>query len=84
VAHFLNAAVFLLAQDDPGRGDDPGGGIGVVIIVAIILLVLAAGIFLARKVFVRGSMPSSPQEDREETGEAAPAEALQQRRRAQE
>jgi hypothetical protein len=84
VAELLNAAVFLLAQDEPGRGDDPGGGVGVVIIVAIILVVLAAGIFLARKVFVRGTMPTTPQEDREDPGDTVPTEARTQRRRAQE
>jgi hypothetical protein len=84
VAELLNAAVFLIAQDEPGRGDDPGGGVGVVIIVAIVLVVLAAGIFLARKVFVRGTMPTTPQQDREDPGDAAPPEALQERRRAQE
>jgi hypothetical protein len=84
VAELLNAAVFLIAQDEPGRGDDPGGGVGVVIIVAIVLIVLAAGIFLAKKVFVRGTMPATPQEDREDPGDTVPAEALQERRRAQE
>jgi hypothetical protein len=84
MAELLNAAVFLLAQDDPGRGDDPGGGIGVVLIVAIVLVVLAAGIFLARKVFVRGTMPATPQEDREDPAQTTPPEALQERRRAQE
>jgi hypothetical protein len=84
MAVFLNAAVLYLAQDDPGRGDDPGGGLGVVIIVAIILVVLAAGIFLARKVFVRGTMPSTPQEDRDLPPDSVPPEARQQRRRAPE
>jgi hypothetical protein len=56
----------------------------VVIIIVIVLLVLGGGIFLARNVFVRGTMPSTPQEDREDPGEPAPPEALQQRRRAPE
>jgi hypothetical protein len=84
VAELLNAAVFLIAQDEPGRGDDPGGGGGVIIIVAIILVVLAAGLFLARKVFVRGTMPTTPQEDREDPGDTVPPEARTQRRRAPE
>ena len=63
---FLNA-LLLLAQDDPGRGDDPGGGLGVVIIVAIVLVVLVAGALLAKKVFTRGSMPSKPSEDKPDT-----------------
>lgn len=84
MAELLNAAVFLLAQDEPGRGDDPSGAGGVVIIVAIVLLVLAAGAFLARKVFVRGTMPSTPEEDRQDPGEPAPPEARTERRRAQE
>jgi hypothetical protein len=84
VAALLNAAVFLIAQDEPGRGDDPGGGVGVVIIVAIVLVVLAAGVFLARKFFVRGTMPATPQEDRDDPGQTSPTEALQERRRAPE
>ena len=84
MAELLNAAVFLLAQDEPGRGDDPSGIGGIVIIAAIVLLVLAAGIFLAKTVFVRGTMPATPEEDRQDPGETAPPEALQQRRRAPE
>jgi hypothetical protein len=83
MAQFLQAAAFFLAQDEPGRGDDPSGGVGVVIIVAIVVVVLAAGILLARKAFVRGTMPSTPEEDRADPGEPAPAEARKQRRRAQ-
>jgi hypothetical protein len=55
-----------------------------VIIIVIIVLVLAAGAFLARNVFVRGTMPSTPEEDRADPGDSAPPEALKQRRRAQE
>jgi hypothetical protein len=84
VAELLNAAVFLIAQDEPGRGDDPGGGVGVVVIVAIVLVALAVGVFIARKVFVRGTMPATPQEDREDPGDTVPTEARTQRRRAQE
>jgi flagellar basal body-associated protein FliL len=55
-----------------------------VIIIVIIVVVLAAGIFLARNVFVRGTMPSTPQEDREDPGDTVPTEARTQRRRAPE
>ena len=55
-----------------------------VIIIGVIVVVLAVGIFLARNVFVRGTMPATPQEDREDPAETVPAEARQQRRRAQE
>jgi hypothetical protein len=78
------ANLFLLAQDDPGRGDDPSGGIGVVVIVAIILVVVLAGVLLARKFFVRGTMPAKPSEDEPGESATAPAEAHTQRRRAQE
>ena len=63
MASDLLAMALLVAQDDPGRGGDPGGPGGVIVIVVIILLVLAAGAFLARKVFVRDTMPTKPSED---------------------
>lgn len=74
MAHELLTPALLLAQSDPGRGSDPTGTGGVIIIVAIILLVLAAGAFLARKVFVRDTMPTKPSED-EKSPQAAGADA---------
>ena len=74
MASELLMATLLLAQSDPGRGEDPSGVGGVIIIVAIILLVLAVGAFLARKVFVRDTMPSKPSED-EQSPQAAGADA---------
>jgi flagellar basal body-associated protein FliL len=55
-----------------------------VIIIVIVVLVLACGIFLARNVFVRGTMPSTPEEDRELPADTVPTEARQERRRAPE
>ena len=63
----IGSTLLLLAQDEPGRGDDPGGVGGVVIIVAIALVVLVAGVLLAKKAFTRGTMPDKPSEDSQET-----------------
>jgi hypothetical protein len=54
-----------------------------VIILAIILVVLLAGAFLARNVFVRGTMPRRPEEDRPGLSAVATRGAHQHRRRAQ-
>ena len=37
---------------------------GVIVIVIIAVIVLAVGVFMARKGFVRGSMPEKPSEDK--------------------
>jgi hypothetical protein len=37
---------------------------GVIVIVVIALVVLAVGVVMARKGFVRGSMPAKPSEDK--------------------
>ena len=71
----LLADALLIAQDDPGRGDDPSGAGGVIIIVVIILVVLALGAFLARKVFVRDTMPNKPEEDEESPKAVGSSEA---------
>lgn len=62
-------ALLLIAQDDPGRGDDPGGAGGVILIVAGFVVLLAVGIFLARKVFTRGTLPDTPSDDAAQAGE---------------
>jgi hypothetical protein len=54
-----------------------------VIILAIVLVVLLAGVFLARNVFVRGTMPRRPAEDRPGPSAVATPGAHQHRRRAQ-
>jgi hypothetical protein len=54
-----------------------------VIIVGIILIVLLAGAYLARNVFVRGTMPRRPEEDRPGPSAVATPGAHQHRRRAQ-
>jgi hypothetical protein len=54
-----------------------------VIIIGIIVLVLGAGVLLARKGFVRGTMPTKPAEDEPGPSAVATPGAHQQRRRAQ-
>jgi hypothetical protein len=54
-------ALLLAAQG--ASGDNPDFPWGVIIIVAIAVLVVAAGVLLAKKVFVRGTMPDKPSED---------------------
>ena len=54
-----------------------------VIIIVIVVLVLAAGLLLARKGFVRGTMPRKPSEDEPGPSAVATPGAHEQRRRAQ-